>query len=211
MSRRFDSLLRDLAKATSSDRVCNPWSDDAASRDNRVRRRNLRRYLRAIDELSPRMLLVGEALGHRGGRITGVPFVSPRLLFDAGHPLLGEHRGYRRPSDHARIDGEATATMIWDAIRTIDPPPLLWNAFPFHPHRPGLPATNRPPSAAEIREGSRFLLRIIRLFDLRDIVAVGRSASKALAQLDISHKSIRHPSLGGKREFLAGLRGCVSP
>ena len=79
--RRFDRLLDDLSRVALSSRAYNQFArtgDDV--RGNAVRRGNLRRYLEELDAIGPRLLLVGEAVSYRGGRLTGIPFVSETVM-----------------------------------------------------------------------------------------------------------------------------------
>lgn len=185
--------------------LCNPWSLNPDSRPNRQRRRNLRIYLETLAETAPRTMLVGEALGYRGGCLSGIPFTSLDQITRGGHPLLEPSRGYLDPGDGGRVRAEASATMIWESFDRLPSPPLLWNACPFHPHAPGRPQSNRPPRSGEVSNGARFLLRIARLFEVDRFVAVGRVASAGLSRLGIEHDYVRHPSVGGKRQYLDGL------
>ena len=205
MARRFESFIGSLAALPSTERLCNPWTRVDQGASERLRRRNLRLYLNAVDERGPDVALIGEALGYRGGRITGIPFTSPRLMIGGAHGVLGSTRGYRRPTDMAEIDGEASATIIWEAIGRMRSVPVLWNAVPFHPHHEGDRRTNRTPSADEMAMGAAYLGRFLRLFPIRTVVAVGRKASRALSSLGIDHVRVRHPAIGGKHEFLHGL------
>ena len=47
---------------------------------NELRRRNLEIYLQEMLDRRPRVLLVGEAPGFRGMRITGVPFTNRTII-----------------------------------------------------------------------------------------------------------------------------------
>lgn len=95
--------------------------------------------------------------------------------------------------------------MVWETIREIDPLPVLWNAFPFHPHEAGNARTNRAPSAAELLTGERFVEWLIRLLPIECVAAVGNHADATLTRLGISHQKVRHPSQGGKQRFVEGL------
>lgn len=146
----------------------------------RVRRARLRRYLgeRAVAPI----MLVGEAPGYRGARISGVPFTSERQLTGSGQ-------------------AEATATIVHRILAELglERDVLLWNVLPAHPHLPGRPHTNRRPTRAEIEAGRPFLDELARG---RRVVAVGRVAGDALGL-----PSIRHPSRGGALAFRQGLDG----
>src|ERR1051326_5150640 len=202
MPRRFDRFLDELARAAVSPRACNQYARGVP--ENAVRRRNLRLYLEQLDAIGPALMLVGEAVSYRGGRLTGIPFVSESLMLCGAGAALGEHRGSRRPPTTPRPSTEASATMVWATIRHIEPLPLLWNAFPFHPHAEGNPFSNRMP-AAELALGERFIEWLLRLFPIERVVAIGNAASSSLTRLGIEHVKVRHPSQGGKRKFVEGM------
>ena len=96
-----------------------------------ARRQRLRAYLEARE--SAPLLLVGEAAGHRGARVSGIPFTSERQLTGRG-------------------PAEATATIVRRVLAELglEEETLCWNVVPTHPHRPARPDTNRPPTRAEI-------------------------------------------------------------
>jgi uracil-DNA glycosylase len=126
------------------------------------------------------ILIVGEAAGYRGARISGLPFTSERQLSGTG-------------------PAEATATIVHRVLADlgIEKDILLWNVVPTHPHRPGDPASNRRPSATEIAAARPFL---DELAVGREVVPVGRVAEAALGI-----EGIRHPAHGGAAAFRAGL------
>jgi uracil-DNA glycosylase len=150
-------------------------------------------------------MLVGEAVSYRGGRLTGIPFVSESLMLRGVNGVLGEQRGYHRATSTPRPSTEASATMVWATIRHIEPLPLLWNAFPFHPHAAGNPHSNRMPTVVELAIGEHFIERLLRLFPIERVVAIGNQAAASLARLGIEHVRVRHPSQGGKRKFVEGM------
>jgi uracil-DNA glycosylase len=141
-------------------------------------RRRLRAYLDARREAS--VLLVGEAAGYRGARVSGLPFTSERLLTGAG-------------------PAEASATVVHRALAELgaEEKVLLWNLVPTHPHRPQSPGSNRPPTRAEISAARPFLELLAAG---RRVVPFGRLAHEALGGA-----YVRHPSHGGARAFRAGL------
>ena len=208
--RRFDRFISDLARAEVSDRACNQYSSTSGdTRGNAIRRCNLRLYLEQLDAIGARIVMIGEAPSYRGGRLTGIPFVSETVMLRGVETrsgnVLGESHGYCKATASEKLSTEASATMVWATIREIDPLPLLWNAFPFHPFDAGNPLTNRMPSAAELALGATFIARLVELFGFERIVAVGNHADASLTKLGISHDKVRHPSMAGKPEFVAGM------
>lgn len=191
---RFDKFIRDLSGVELSDRAHNQFT-------NAVRRRNLRIYLQALDAIAPRMLLIGEAVSYRGGRLTGIAFTSETMMLCGGIP----GGGYRKATPGPTMSTEASATMVWGTIRDIEPLPLLWNAFPFHPFHAGNPLSNRMPTGAELAIGAPFITQLLRLFPIEQVVAIGNQASLSLTRLGIEHEKVRHPSQGGKRLFVDGM------
>jgi hypothetical protein len=208
MSRRFDALLNELGAAEVSDRATNQFSRTVGDlQGNATRRRNLRLYLDEIG--APNTMLVGEAVSYRGGRLTGIAFVSETVMLTGvdikNGRILGADRGYRKATPGPKLSTEASATMVWSTIANITPLPLLWNAFPFHPFHPGQPDSNRVPSAAELLLGQPFIERLMRLFPIERVVAIGNQADLSLTKLGIAHDKVRHPSQGGKQLFVEGM------
>lgn len=165
------------------------------------RRHNLVVYLQALAAQRPTALLVGEAPGYRGAAVTGIPFTSLAVL--AREPFF-RALPLRVPAGTAPRS-EATATIVQGVLAQLTPPPLLWNIYPLHPHRPGQPASNRRPRAAELAAGLPFVRDLIARFDIVQVVAVGRVAQQRLACGGIAARAVRHPSHGGKAAFVAAL------
>ena len=203
MSSQCNRFIESLARVDVSDRACNQFA--RGDRANAIRRRNLAIY---FEEIGPSdTLLIGEAPSHRGGRLTGIAFTSETLLLGGAHGHLGLRRGYRKATPGEKRSTEASATMVWSAIRDWSPLPLLWNAFPFHPFHHGNPLSNRMPLAGELQTGQRFIEGLMELFPIKRVVAIGNHAAKSLALLGIEHVKVRHPSMGGKIAFVDGMNG----
>ena len=151
-----------------------------------------------------RVLLVGEAPGHKGCAITGIPFTSGAVFQRFDHPLLV---ALKDRIHLPKVAAENTATMVWEYLSGKGVTPLFWNSFPFHPHKPGEPDSNRPPTPGEISVGSGFLEQIAALYCPETIAAIGKQGLKGLQQAfpKESPVCIRHPSNGGKRAFIAGM------
>jgi uracil-DNA glycosylase len=143
---------------------------------SRRRRERLAAYLAARADAP--LLLVGEAPGYRGARVSGIPFTSERQLSGSG-------------------PAEATATVVHRVLADlcVADDVLLWNVVPTHP---GTAWSNRPPTAAEIAAGRCFADELARG---RRVIAVGRIAHVALGG-----DYVRHPSHGGAVAFATALR-----
>ena len=176
---------------------------------NAIRRANLYQYLQDTYALQPKIALVGEAPGYKGMRLTGVPLMSRRMLIQ-GIPSLnmfGVERGYQDVPEPGfeRIQSEQSGTIAWTALAELGVVPIIWGAFPFHPHEPGKPLTNRAPRRTEVKTGQPLLLELLDLFKPQKVIAFGNVAFGSLTELGVPCVKIRHPAQGGKNDFVAGL------
>ncbi len=139
-------------------------------------RERLGSYLEARREAG--VVLVGEAAGYRGARVSGIPFTSERQLTGSG-------------------PAEATATIVHRVLAAlgVGDEVLLWNVVPTHP---GDETSNRRPTRAEVEAAAPFLDELTRG---RVAIGVGRLAASVLEA-----PYVRHPSHGGAAAFEAGLR-----
>lgn len=202
----INALVRQLAELPTQDGLFNPYAplDDPQAA---IRRANLTRYLSDMLRRRPGVLLLAEAPGYRGCALSGIPVTSERIMLRgiARWGLFGE--GYRATSGHPYGVAETTATILWGALEQFAPqPPLIWNALPLHPHQPARLQSNRAPGAKERRMGIPILLQTIALFTPQTILAVGRTAQRTLDEIGLPYIPLRHPSQGGKAEFVRGLR-----
>ncbi|MFL0267379.1 uracil-DNA glycosylase [Candidatus Clostridium radicumherbarum] len=206
MKSKLKDFVEELAMTEVTKNVYNQYSYEIE--ENEIRRKNLLVYLEYMHKQKPEVLLVGEAPGYRGCRLTGVPFTSEYLLMNnmKGMKVFGREAGYRLASNKEKLLKEATSTIIWDTIVKYNIMSLGWNAFPFHPHKEGNFESNRTPLKAELAIGEKPLIKIIEIYNIRKIVAVGTKAELTLAKLNISCLKVRHPAQGGKNEFVEGLR-----
>ena len=201
----IDTFVERLAASPAGPNSVNPF--DQSHRDNAIRRRNLALYFEQLVEHRPATLLLGEAPSYRGMRITGVPFTNTTIL-RRGIPhfgLFGTANGYAVP-DAPRVAAEPTATVMWNALVELDFLPVLWSAYPLHPHRPGDPLSNRRSSAREAGEWAWSWQAVVDLFSITSVVAVGNVAHDSLARIGKAAPRVRHPSHGGRQQFTLGLR-----
>ena len=185
--------------------VFDPWnavsSDDIAPDAVEGRRQRLRLHLSAP---APKLLLVGEAPGYQGTRITGCPFTSEALLLEGVVPRIGTLRD--RLSSRRLPWREPSSTIVWRALREegLMDHTILWGAFPWHPYA-ATSLSNRAPNEAEKAMGAVFLQQLMGALPDVTVVAVGKVAADALRKLDVEAVKIRHPSNGGATAFRAGL------
>lgn len=209
---QIETLIRDLARARLDGDAVNQYAPHDAN--SAIRRGNLRLYLRTMAERQPKALLVMEAPGYRGCRLTGIPVTSRKIMLESLPKLeiFGARKGYRDAQDigFEKVYGEQSATIVWHALAELDRLPLVWNAFPFHPHKPGQPLSNRKPRKAELEIGFPFLRQVIQIWRFRQVIAVGNVAHESLNSLGIDCPKLRHPAHGGKGAFVAGLKAELS-
>ncbi len=203
----IDQLIQQLSQTELAPDAFNQYAPGNA--DNAIRRANLRLYLQAMRQRTPSTLLVMEAPGYRGCRLTGVPVTSRKILLQ-GLPALamfGREAGYRDLDDAGfeRVNGEQSATIVWGALADLSALPFIWNSFPFHPHKAGQPLSNRKPRAPETLLGLVFLRRIMEMWSFERVVAVGNVAYDTMRRDAIDCHKLRHPAQGGKNDFVAGL------
>jgi uracil-DNA glycosylase len=203
---RFKRFFKLLAHDTGGD-VFNPWTQhdhatDARGNGPRARRARLTAH---FDTRAAR-ILIGEAAGYQGCHVSGIPFTSERLVIAGAIPRVA--------SDGARLSrrhipwSEPSATTVWDSLRSlgIAHDTLLWNAFPWHPHRRGELQSNRTPAHAECAAGLKVLETLLEALPPVAIFAVGRHAEAAVAATGRRCVALRHPSMGGATAFRRGLR-----
>lgn len=209
MDKSFEDFIENLSIVEVDDDAENQYAD--VSEGNAVRRANLNLYLRQLAELEPRVMLVGEAPGYQGCTRSGVPFTSDFILLNPpdGVPIFGANSGYKLAPEFDKPRKEPSATIIWDTIANAGLLPLIWSAFPFHPFRPGQPLSNRAPRVTELALGEEFLLTLLNRFRPEVVVAVGNTADRSLTNLNVEHVKVRHPSQGGKADFVMGFLSVV--
>src|SRR5436305_7880818 len=132
--------------------IADPYRDEVPGLDApgaaRRRRRNLEAYLERVG--TPRLVLLGEAIGYRGGRFSGIAFTSERQLAGAGRERLpwAAAGAFAATSANPKLWLEPSGTIVWGALGGEPAGVLLWNAFPWHPHGARGPLSNRAPERA---------------------------------------------------------------
>lgn len=180
-----DAYLASLATYEGHN-VYNPWRDydpryDISEEAAKWRLDNLKAYL------LPRLgrashMIVAEAAGYQGCRFTGIPItcermllgfhntvdptmISPSTLYRTSHPTsmyidkaIQRAKGFNEPTD----------TVVWKGLveNHLDPyDVLLWNMFPFHPHKPGQALSNRTPTSQELQCGWQYVKDLLVLHE----------------------------------------------
>ena len=144
-----------------------------SGKEGAKRRKALKDYL--LVHQNAQILLVGEAPGHNGCAKTGIPFTT--------------------------TTNEPSAKAIQEIIGSRKDI-IMWNAFPFHPHKKEDLNSNRTPTSAELSIGYIHLNNLLLTFPkLICFAAIGRTAEKQLTTKLFPYPSpvyIRHPAHGGK-------------
>lgn len=203
--RLWPLLEGELFERPSAEGTFNPWLDRdpdlEVERAPHLRRANLRSYLESFPE-RPDALLVGEAPSWRGCRFSGIAFTAEANLLDPAFPVGGR----RTTAFRDRPLAEPSATIVWGCLAEHFPRFFLWNALPFHPHPPGEALGNRTPRRSEVEAFDHLLHGVLDVLDPEIVLAVGRTGERALDDLGIDNRYVRHPAHGGATRFRAGVR-----
>lgn len=167
--------MEEIIPALAAARIGDTFNQYAQGPRAPLLRRRLAAYL-ACRADAP-LVLVGEAAGYRGARVSGIPFTSERQIAGTG-------------------PAEASATIVHRVLAELglEEEVLLWNVVPTHP---GTPSSNRRPTWEEVEASLPFLRAVVRG---RRALAVGR-----LAEAVLGAPYVRHPSRGGAEAFRSGL------
>jgi uracil-DNA glycosylase len=213
----IEKFVRSLNRSPSG-AVFNPWwqvdkQNDVGRNAPAIRRKQLRAYLRKrVGKV--KLVVIGEALGYRGGHFSGIPMTSERILLgkkkdDGIEPqqVFSSTQASRTSKPEQCPDGfsEPTATIVWSTLLKLGLKPeqfVLWNAFSWHSFDPrrGL-LSNRTPNKSEQSAGLSVLKAFLDLFPPDEIVPLGNVAASQLRELNIESYRVRHPASGGARLF----------
>jgi len=194
--------------------VANPYRDADPALDlpgaARTRRANLEAYLERVGQ--PRIALIGEALGFRGGRFSGIAFTSERQLAgDDGRRLpWASSPPFHPTSRNPALWLEPSGSVVWSALGGAAAGALLWNSFPWHPFGKAGPLSNRTPEPALWKANLHVLEALFVEIGSVRVLAVGRTAQAALGELGIEAAILRHPAHGGAGVFREQMRAELS-
>jgi hypothetical protein len=225
-----DQFIAQLRGCAATKSVANPYNCyelgiDATPDVSHQRRLQLAAYLRHRLETA-QVILVAEAPGYQGARFSGLAMTSERLLsgsmnFVTEQDILGQVGLFERTSHinaslyhtvRQRGFTEPTATVVWQELMATGQARnvVLWNTFPFHPHRAANRLSNRRPNAAGIAASADILVSLRALFAQDcQLVAVGNIARDYLQELGVQATVLRHPANGGAADFRAQFRQLV--
>jgi hypothetical protein len=209
ISRLDSAFFRSLFRTPGPD-VFNPWTDHDSSTDIGAKAPLERRErLKAHLSTAARYLLIGEAAGYQGCKVSGIAFTSERLILAGEVPRVSAHA--HRLTIRVRPWSEPSATTVWSTLQDLDiaEHTILWNGFPWHPHKPGNLHSNRTPTLTERQLGLPVLRDLLRALPDARIFAVGRNAEWSLRSIGREATSLRHPSMGGAREFRSQLAAAL--
>lgn len=214
--------------------VFNPWRDvdftlDCAAVAAEIRQNNLMAYL--LPRLGrASIFIVAEAMGYQGGRFTGIAITCERML-------LGLHKTIEA-RDVTEIDlmrtssitsellkrtqreqgfNEPTDTVVWNVIVEAGLNPydtLLWNIFPFHPHKRNESLTNRTPTQEEQSIGFSYTEQLLAIHKQCGgaeplVVAVGQKSANTLGSFGLQAIGLRHPANGGANLYRQGFKDAL--
>ncbi len=192
----IDNFISRLSLVQKTDNTTNLYFGD--SRESEIRRNNLKFYLNKMKLVNPNFLILGEAPGYKGCRLSDIAFTSERVLsqneFFKNEPI-------QFINEKDKLESEISATIVWTKISKLNEKPLIWNIFPFHPHSVSDTKTNRTPTTKELEEGKSFLDDLLQIFDIKKIIALGRKPESQLEKISLPFSYIRHPANGGKKQL----------
>lgn len=125
---QIDNFILRLSLVQKTDNTTNLYFGD--SRESAIRRNNLKVYLNKMKLVNPNFLILGEAPGYKGCRLSGIAFTSERVLLQ-NEFFKNEPIQFINEKD--KLESEISATIVWSEISKLNKLPLLWNIFPFHP------------------------------------------------------------------------------
>ena len=203
--KEIDTFIRKLSRQAVSLETTNLYA--GKSKASQIRRHNLRLYLNKMVLVKPSILLLGEAPGYKGCGKTGVPFTSERILMEND---FYSNQEFQCIQNESKPESEISATIVWEELNHYSNKPLIWNIFPFHPHREGFKRANRTPNKEELAIGGKFVDQFLSLFNIDKIVALGRKPESKMKDLGYDCIYVRHPANGGKNKFVESIQAVLA-
>lgn len=202
---RIRLFIEELSKEESTPILTNVYSP--VMPQSGICRENLYNYLQRIKNNNSKVMLIGEAPGYHGCRLSGIAFTSEdKFTEDIIPGIMGKDLGYKIYSKE-KPESEFSASTVWPKLKewynAHGSVPLLWNICPFHPHKENDNESNRTPRKKEIERGIKYFLELVDIFDIQHIGCIGKKSYNTIETmgLNTSLEYLRHPSCGGKREF----------
>ena len=203
---RIAEFIAKITNRETTDNVFNQYS-------NPIQHNNLFFYLNQALQNKVEILLLGEATGFNGCRNSGIPFTATYNVKKSRHFRNLRSSIFLQELKEKR---EQTSTIFHDFLNKnpdIFKKIVLWNVVPFHPHELTGLETNRTPNKQEIAEGREYLLDLFQIFGFKQYYPIGNIADDSLKELKAENSiipfdffKIRHPSHGGKADFIKGMR-----
>ena len=134
---RIRLFIEALSKEESTPILTNVYSPMMPQSE--ICRENLYNYLQRIKNNNSKVMLIGEAPGYHGCRLSGIAFTSEdKFTEDIIPGIMGKDIGYKIYSKE-KPESEFSASTVWPKLKDWyflhGSVPLLWNICPFHPHK----------------------------------------------------------------------------
>lgn len=201
---KIDNFISCLSRIENTSRTENLYFGN--SRESEIRKHNLKVYLTKMKNINPSILILGEAPGYKGCGVSGIPFTSEKVLAEN---KFFKNTEVKFINDKLKLESEISSTIVWEELSTLAESslPLMWNIFPFHPFKLKKDKKiNRTPTPTELKEGKNFLSNLLKIFEIKKIIALGRKPESQLKEFNMPFSYIRHPARGGKSEFVKSFR-----
>lgn len=194
----IEKFLNKLQKRANKNSTNNPYKDPRVLN-------NLRLYLHLLkDRYYNGTMLVAEAPGYSGCNITGIPFTTVKIFDQKPHNIFDD---IESEIFKGEMFSDISGAIIWDYLKDKKKIPLFWNSFPFHPYKKYKKLSNRKPTKIEVEEGIEYIDDLIEIFKPLKILSLGRYGQISLQKIYPNKiiEYIRHPSYGGKDDFIKGM------
>lgn len=193
MNIEIAEFVNRLSENTQFKNATNQYS--AQCEEHEICTSNLAHYLEIMLAMKPKIILIGIAPGRDGCRLTGIPFTAEKNILEVyknGLFFGVQENGFHVRKDQKKPQSEKASTNVWALLRNYEMLPLMWNVFPYHPHKPSLSRqgqiikSNRTIlDPKELEFGKQRLEELLRIFEPMQVVAAGETSKKALENMKI--------------------------